>query len=71
MQISNVQASGDHAHEYVVGAVKVSPPVAVSGSVIMGMELQDWVLVATLIYTVLQIAITVHRFFKDKDRGSE
>lgn len=39
----------------VVEAMKASPPVAVSGMHYWGISLSDLVLVATFIYTILQI----------------
>lgn len=34
---------------------KVSPPIAVSAATFFGLTLQEWVYVATLVYTILQI----------------
>ena len=50
----------EHAqHIAEVGAVtaKVTPPVVVSGMVIAGYPLQDWLIVLTIIYTVIQIVL--------------
>ena len=46
-------------HVAEVGAVtaKVTPPVVVSGMVIAGYPLQDWLIVLTIIYTVIQIVL--------------
>lgn len=59
--------------EYVTEVTKLSPPVVVSGSLVAGLDLQSWVLIATLVYTVLQIVISLHKFLKDRneDNGSE
>lgn len=38
-------------------AVKVSPPVVVSGLTLAGVQLQDWLIIATILYTVIQIII--------------
>ena len=49
-----------HAQHVVeVGAVtaKVTPPVVVSGMVIAGYQLQDWLVVLTIIYTIIQIVL--------------
>lgn len=43
---------------------KASPPIAVAGSIIVGFSLQDWVLVLTLCYLVLQIAWMIRKFVK-------
>jgi hypothetical protein len=37
-------------------AYKAAPPVMVGGLTFVGVPLSDWLIVATLIYTVLQIA---------------
>ena len=50
----------EHAqHIAEVGAVtaKVAPPVVVSGIVVAGYPLQDWLIVLTIIYTVIQIVL--------------
>ena len=50
----------EHAqHIAEVGAVtaKVTPPVVVSGMVVAGYPLQDWLIVLTIIYTVIQIVL--------------
>jgi hypothetical protein len=40
-----------------VAAAKVSPPVIVSGLTVAGVQLQDWLILATILYTVIQIII--------------
>lgn len=52
--------------EYVSAVTKASPPIAVTGASIAGMSLQEWVLVATLVYTVLQIALLIYNFVKKR-----
>ena len=56
----------DKGHELamgvVVSAAKTAPPVAVSLFTLAGHPLQDWVLMATLVYTVLQIILLWPRF---------
>jgi len=46
-------------HVAEVGAVtaKITPPVVASGMVIAGYPLQDWLIVLTIIYTVIQIVL--------------
>ena len=46
-----------HAAEVGVVTAKVTPPVVVSGMVIAGYPLQDWLIVHTIIYTVIQIVL--------------
>ncbi len=45
---------------------KASPPLAVSASAAVGLTLQDWVLIATLVYTVMQGAYLVYKFVGDR-----
>lgn len=54
-------------------AAKVSPPLTVTGVAAAGYSLQEWVLIATLVYTILQTAHLIWKFFKDRkaDNGSE
>lgn len=53
---------------------RVSPPVAVTGVSLAGVTLQDWVLVVTLIYTVLNgfflLRDKVYIPWKEKRNGS-
>jgi hypothetical protein len=57
------------AGEYVGAAGKAVPPIAVSTAAIAGLSLQDWVLIATLAYTLLQIALLIRKFLREQDRG--
>lgn len=51
-------------------AARLSPPVAITGLSLWGVSLQDWVLIATLIYTVVSFVFLlrdkVYRPWKDK-----
>lgn len=47
------------AKELAASAVKATPPITITGLSLAGFTMQDWVLTATLIYTVLQILILV------------
>ena len=53
-------------HVAEVGAVtaKVTPPVVVSGMVIAGYPLQDWLIVLTIIYTVIQIVLLLPKLWQ-------
>lgn len=53
----------DHTAEIVSGAAKAAPPIAVSGLTVYGIELSDIVLIATLIYTVIQLVLVFPRFW--------
>ena len=46
-----------HIAEACVVTAKVAPPVVVSGMVVAGYPLQDWLIVLTIIYTVIQIVL--------------
>ena len=43
----------------VMAVAKVSPPVIVSGLAVTGVQLQDWLIMVTLLYTVIQIIIAL------------
>ena len=53
----------DHSQHLESGlsmaAIKTSPPVIVTGMTLMGIQLQDWLIITTLLYTVIQIIITL------------
>lgn len=36
-------------------AVKVAPPLGVTGTLFLGLPLNEWLIILTIIYTVLQI----------------
>jgi len=38
-----------------MAAIKTSPPLIVTGMTFTGVQLQDWLVMATLLYTVIQI----------------
>ena len=45
--------------ELAIEATRLSPPVAVTGLSLAGISLQDWVLVATLVYTVVSLVFLI------------
>ena len=51
----------DHSQHLESGlsmaAIKTSPPVIVTGLTLAGVQLQDWLIMATILYTVIQIII--------------
>ena len=51
----------DHSQHLESGlsmaAIKTSPPVLVSGLTLAGVQLQDWLIMATILYTLIQIII--------------
>ena len=44
-------------HGLSMAAIKTSPPVLVSGLTLAGVQLQDWLIMATILYTLIQIII--------------
>ena len=42
-----------------MAAIKTSPPVIVTGMTLAGIQLQDWLIMATILYTVIQIIIAL------------
>jgi hypothetical protein len=47
-----------------MAAIKTSPPVIVTGMTLAGIQLQDWLIMATIIYTVIQIIIALPKLKK-------
>ena len=55
-------------HGLSMAAIKTSPPVIVTGMTLAGVQLQDWLIMATILYTVIQIIIALPKLkqsFKD------
>jgi hypothetical protein len=50
----------ENAGEYVAAVGKASPPLAVTGAGLAGYSLNEGVMVATLIYTLLQIGFFIY-----------
>ena len=44
-------------HGVSMAAIKTSPPIIVTGMTVAGIQLQDWLIMATILYTVIQIII--------------
>jgi hypothetical protein len=52
--------------------VKALPPILVTGAItIGGIELHNWVLFATLAYTILQTVLLVLKLFRPSKGGSD
>lgn len=53
----------DHSQHLESGlsmaAIKTSPPIIATGMTLAGIQLQDWLIMATIIYTVIQIIIAL------------
>ena len=46
-------------HGLSMAAIKTSPPIIVTGMTVAGVQLQDWLIMATILYTVIQIIIAL------------
>lgn len=47
--------------EQLADVAKAAPPLTITSMSILGFPMSDWVLLATLIYTVIQIVILTRR----------
>lgn len=45
-------------------AVKATPPITVAGATLAGMSLNDMVLIATLVYIVLQASFLLYKWYR-------
>ena len=57
--MSNVANSHQHIEGVSMAVAKVSPPVVVSGLTLGGVQLQDWLIIVTILYTLIQIIIAL------------
>lgn len=56
-------------HDMAVEAAKAAPPVTVVGMTLGGVSLQEWVLILTAVYTVLQIGFLIRdKVLRRKDK---
>ena len=46
-------------HGLSMAAIKTSPPIIVTGMTFAGIQVQDWLIMVTLLYTVIQIIIVL------------
>ena len=46
-------------HGLSMAAIKTSPPIIVTGMTLAGIQLQDWLIMATILYTVIPIIIAL------------
>jgi disulfide bond formation protein DsbB len=47
-------------------AAKIAPAITVSGMTFLGFAVQDWLIILTIVYTVLQISLLVRRMVTAK-----
>ena len=52
--------------EQLSDVIKAAPPITITGMTIVGIPIQDWVLIMTLVYTILQILIIARRFMMNR-----
>ncbi|WP_338445965.1 hypothetical protein V5F89_12520 [Pelagerythrobacter marensis] len=64
MNESQRQLTENAGSEIFAAAGKASPPITVSGLAVAGVSLQDWVFIATLIYTVVQTLLLMPKLVK-------
>ena len=51
-------------HGLGMSAIKTSPPVIVTSMSLAGVQLQDWLIMTTILYTVIQIIIALPKLKK-------
>lgn len=54
---NNLADSQQHFEGVGVAVAKAFPPIAVSGLTLGGVQLQDWLIMVTILYTAIQIII--------------
>ena len=59
MQNNMADTSQHIEHGLSMAAIKTSPPIIVTGMTLAGIQLQDWLIMATILYTVIQIIIAL------------
>ena len=52
--------------EQLSDTIKAAPPITITGMTIVGIPVQDLVLIMTLVYTILQILIIARRFMMNR-----
>jgi len=57
--------------DIVTEVAKAAPPVTVAGATIAGMQINDMILWATLLYLVLQIGFLLYRWGRLHFQGTE
>lgn len=61
-----VSNDSNHVGEITLATIKAAPPITISGMIIFGYTVQDWVCVLTGIWVLLQIYLALHNHFKSK-----
>lgn len=50
--------------DVATGGLKAAPPVAVSGAIVAGMTVNDWITILTLSYIILQIGLLLPKYWR-------
>lgn len=58
-------------HEQYTDLAKAAPPIAISGVTIFGVQVSEWLLILTALYTLLQIILTLRRFCLNRRVGDK
>ena len=61
-----VNGDSKHIGEIALSTIKTAPPITVTGMIIFGYTVQDWVCVLTGIWVLLQIYLALYNHFKNK-----
>lgn len=61
-----VSNEGNHVEEIALATIKAAPPLTVTGMIIYGYTVQDWVCVLTGIWVIIQIYLALYNHFKSK-----
>lgn len=68
----NIADSSQHVENGLsMTVIKTSPPVIATGAILVGIQLQDWLIIATIIYTVIQIIIELPKLKKSFNEWRE
>lgn len=55
--------------QVVDGALRASPPITVSAASVFGLGLEDWMYIATIVYTVLQGSYLAYHWRRSHKRN--
>jgi len=54
--------SSETVNQIVDGGLRVAPPVTVSAASVLGLGLEEWMYIATILYTLLQGSYLAYRW---------
>lgn len=61
-----IEAAYTNKQEISMAVAKGTPPVVAIGMTVAGYPLSDWLVLLTIIYTLLQIWATAHRLWRER-----